>query len=174
MPKKKLSRLKIAIWLSVTVIGLLIFVGLLVLSTPDPNDTYPKNLTVRDYEYQLDLYPKHPKKSDKINYSILVKDREAGRPVADTAFVVIINKAPDEKGFINFGHLTEISRVKVISDSNGKIKPTYLLAEAGDYHINVVPAALWSDPAAATAQDKLHPEYKDQPAGPDFRVTVEK
>jgi len=174
MPKKKLSRLKIAIWLSATIIGLLIFVGLIVLSTPDPNDTYPKTLTVRDYEYQLDLRPKHPKKSGKINYSVFVKNRETGHPIADTTFVVIINKAPDDKGLINFGHLKEISRVEVMSDSNGIIEPIYPLAEAGDYHINVVPAVLWNDPTTATAQDKLYPEYKDQPAGPDFRVTVEK
>jgi hypothetical protein len=173
MPKKKSSKLKIVIWISAAAVSLLIFVGLMVLGTPNLNDSYPKNITIRDYKYELDPQPKHPKKGDAIRYSILVKNRETGRPVANTKFITIIDKAIDQGDRLIKLPMSpkEISRTEIESNADGRVEPGYALTEPGDYYINVAPADLWTDQTAVTAQEKQHPEYKGQPTGPAFRIT---
>jgi hypothetical protein len=175
MPKKHLSKRHILLWITAFILSAVIFAGLLVLGTPNPNDTYPKDLTVRDYRYELELKPSHPKQGNKIHYSIAIKDHKTKEAAANVAFIVMVSKAPDRQGrLVQIGSPKEVSRAEIVSDSAGTIQPSYAIEEAGDYHIDIVPAALWKDPTAVPTQDNLHPEYKNQPAGPDFRVTVDK
>src|SRR5262245_50041334 len=73
---------------------------LAALSRPNHNDSYPKNQTDRDNKYELNLQPSNPKKGDEIHYSFYVRDRVTGRPVADSKFIIIVDKLPDKDRFI--------------------------------------------------------------------------
>jgi hypothetical protein len=165
------KRLQAKTW--ALLVAILCLIAIWAVFSKDPNDTYPRSTTVRDNRYVIQLDPAHPAAGKGTAVTITATDRNTGKPVSNTSFILIVTKLSDNADrIVNIGPAKEVARDQTTSDGNGRIVFQLKVGERGDYRLSVVPSALWLDKDTVTKQNEAHPDYKDQPAGPTFSIHV--